>query len=278
MHLSFMSFILLLMMGTLLHVSDATNTLANANNSQTPSCNKTPVNNCNCKCTVNQDSRAIKSLEAKVEGLIGRNNNACKISDAVNSLKAKVASLNGLNNKTYGISDAVESLETKMEGLIGLKNKTSGISDAVKFLAAKVESISGLNNETSSIRDGVKSLEEKVESLIGLMSSTSVTSYWSYWGCNDNPSTGPRVNVVITNLRNHILLPPNQFISYKSSKWYKIPGYNSLSPELVLSVFLNPISVPSNQVLRLWYGEDLTNQSEGDNGGRVCTDVYSIYD
>ena len=269
------------MMGTTLHVNGATNTLANANNSQTqltPRCNKTPVNHCNCQCTLNQDSRAMKSLEAKVEGLIGLNNNTCKISDAVNSLEAKVASLNVLNNKTYGSSVAVESLETKMESLIALKNNTSGISDAVKFLAAKVESISGLNNETSSIRDGVKSLEEKVESLIGLISSTSVTSYWSYWGCNDNPSTGPRVNVVITNLRNHILLPPNQFISYKSSKWYKIPGYNSLSPELVLSVFLNPISVPSNQVLRLWYGEDLTNQSEGDNGGRVCTDVYSICD
>ena len=107
---------------------------------------------------------------------------------------------------------------------------------------------------------------------------TSVTSYWSYWGCNDNPVTGPRVNVVITNLSNHILLPPNQFIDDVTSHWYKNPGYNSLSPELVLSVFLNPISVPSNQVLRLWYGEDLTNQSEGDNGGRVCTDVYSIYD
>ena len=174
MHLSFMSFILLLMMGTTLHVNGATNTLANANNSQTPRCNKTPVNHCNCQCTLNQDSRAMKSLEAKVEGLIGLNNNTCKIySDAVNSLEAKVASLNVLNDKTYGSSVAVESLETKMESLIGLKNNTSGISDAVKFLAAKVESISGLNNETSSIRDGVKSLEEKVESLIGLISRNS---------------------------------------------------------------------------------------------------------
>ena len=174
MHLSFMSFILLLMMGTTLHVNGATNTLANANNSQTPRCNKTPVNHCNCQCTLNQNSRAMKSLEAKVEGLIGLNNNTCKIySDAVNSLEAKVASLNVLNNKTYGSSVAVESLETKMESLIGLKNNTSGISDAVKFLAAKVESISGLNNETSSIRDGVKSLEEKVESLIGLISRNS---------------------------------------------------------------------------------------------------------
>ena len=115
----------------------------------------------------------MKSLEVKVEGLIGLNNNTCKISDAVNSLEAKVASLNVLNNKTCGSSVAVESLETKMESLIGLKNNTSGISDAVKFLAAKVESISGLNNETSSIRDGVKSLEEKVESLIGLISRIS---------------------------------------------------------------------------------------------------------
>lgn len=173
MHLSFMSFFLFLTMGTTLHVNGATNTLANANNSQTPRCNKTPVNHCNCQCTVNQDSRAIKSLEAKVEGLIGRNNNTCKISDAVNSLEAKVTSLNVLNNKTYGISDAVESMETKMESLIGLTNKTSGVSDAVKFLAAKMESISGQNNETSSIRDGVKSLEEKVESLIGLIRRNS---------------------------------------------------------------------------------------------------------
>ena len=160
-------------MGTTLHVNGATNTLANANNSQTPRCNKTLVNHCNCQCTLNQDSSAIKSLEAKVEGLIGLNNNICKNSDAVNSLEAKVASLNVLNNKTYGSSVAVESLETKMESLIGLKNNTSGISDAVKFLAAKVESISGLNNETSSIRDGVKSLEEKIESLNGLISRNS---------------------------------------------------------------------------------------------------------
>ena len=109
---------------------------------------------------------------------------------------------------------------------------------------------------------------------------TLVSSYWSYWGCGDNPTNGKntQVNVVITNSSNHILLPPNQFIGDVTNKWYTIPGYNSLSPELVLSVFLNPISVPSNQVLRLWYGEDLANQNEGDNGGRVCADVYSTYD
>ena len=109
----------------------------------------------------------------------------------------------------------------------------------------------------------------------------SVTSDWSYWGCGDkswDSFTDTRVNVVITNSSNHILLPPNQFISDVTMKWYTIPGYNSLSPELVLSVFLNPIILSSNQVLRLWYGEDLANHKEEDNGGRVCADVYSTYD
>ena len=123
----------------------------------------------------------------------------------------------------------------------------------------------------------------KLVYLYGYVScSTFVSSYWSYWGCGVDPrnakNTHRQVNVVITNSSNHILLPPNQIIGDVTNKWYTIPGYNSLSPELVLSVFLNPISVPSNQVLRLWYGEDLTNQSEGDNGGTVCTDVYSICD
>ena len=108
---------------------------------------------------------------------------------------------------------------------------------------------------------------------------TLVTSYWSYWGCGDNPTNGKntQVNVVITNSSNQILLPPNQFIGDANNKWYKIPGYNSLSPELVLSVFGGPVRLLSSQVLRLWYGEDLANLSEGDNGGTVCADVYSIF-
>jgi len=111
-------------MGATFYVNDVINMLMNASNSQTPRCNKTPVNHCNCQCTVNlareqalfgkkknseeregkgegkggkgeglfafpsprflarpkasvnQDSRAIQALEAKVEGLIGQNTGA----------------------------------------------------------------------------------------------------------------------------------------------------------------------------------------------------------
>ena len=60
-------------------------------------------------------------------------------------------------------------------------------------------------------------------------------------------------------------------------KWYRVPGYKSLSPELVLPFFSSPKLVHSNQELRVWYGEDLANVSDGDNGGRVCADVYALF-
>ena len=103
-------------------------------------------------------------------------------------------------------------------------------------------------------------------------------SFWSYWGCGDNPSMGlnTQVNAVITDSSNHILLPPIQFQKISYSKWYRVPGYNSLSPELVLHFFTSPKWVHPNQELRVWYGENLVKQN-GDNGGKVCADVYALF-
>ena len=108
---------------------------------------------------------------------------------------------------------------------------------------------------------------------------TSDISNWSYWGCGDKNTwhgINEKVNVVITTSANHVILPPNQFVTH-SAKWARIPGYNSLSPELILSVFSHPRWVSRGQELRLWYGEDLAGIYEQDNGGRACCDVYALY-
>ena len=104
-------------------------------------------------------------------------------------------------------------------------------------------------------------------------------SFWSYWGCGDNPSMGlnTQVNAVITDSDNHILPPPIQFQKISNLKWYRVPGYNSLSPELVLPFFTSPRRVHRKQELRVWYGENLVNLSEGDNEGKVCADVYALF-
>jgi len=106
--------------------------------------------------------------------------------------------------------------------------------------------------------------------------------HWSYWGCGAHGSVGAGFfAVVITTSTNGVLLPPNEFFDaaqgWKGLRWSKIPGYNSLSPELVLSVFSSPLTVTSGQVLRLWYGEDLVNGSESDNDGTSCSDVFARF-
>ena len=86
-----------------------------------------------------------------------------------------------------------------------------------------------------------------------------------------------QVSVTITTTANRILLPPKQFLTIPSLEWYKIPGYNSVSPELILSVLSTPNWISSDQELLLWYGEDLVNFSEDDNGGTVCVNVYALF-
>ena len=98
---------------------------------------------------------------------------------------------------------------------------------------------------------------------------------WSPWGCGYGVNRW--TNTVITSSSNHILLPPSQFVAQQNGKWYRVPGFDSLSPVLELKVFYDPIRVHHGQQLRLWYAEDLVNHTEGDNGGRTCADVFVLY-
>ena len=96
-------------------------------------------------------------------------------------------------------------------------------------------------------------------------------------GCGNKPSVINHVNVVITTSSNSIILPPRQFFTLGRGKWSEIPGYNSFSPEIILSFISGSHSVHAGEHLRLWYGEDYLNWTEGDNDGRVCCDVYVLY-
>ena len=89
--------------------------------------------------------------------------------------------------------------------------------------------------------------------------------HWSYWGCGKHSSLTNHVDTTITTSDDKVLLPSSQFSIDATNKRSLIPGYNSLSPELVLSVFSNHPNVTRGQELRLWYGEDLANGSEADN-------------
>ena len=94
---------------------------------------------------------------------------------------------------------------------------------------------------------------------------------YSYWGCNANDAN---ILVVLTDEQNRILAP----VALVNSKayWYRLAGYTSSSSVLVFCAPKKPHCVFANSELRLWYGEDLKGQSEGDNGGKTCADVYGL--
>ncbi|RMX52360.1 hypothetical protein pdam_00014390 [Pocillopora damicornis] len=66
--------------------------------------------------------------------------------------------------------------------------------------------------------------------------------------------------------------------NHQGGKWARVPGYDSFSKEIVLTPFGKPYPVVAGQQLHLWYGEDLQNYTEGDNGGRAGVDKLTSGD
>lgn len=121
-------------------------------------------------------------------------------------------------------------------------------------------------------------MEIKLVHLYGYVSClVGHDSKWSHWGCGYHVLDGNQdyIGVSLTTGSDAILFPPSQI--GRSDKWTLVPGYNSRSPEIVMSIYDTPVAVTKDQELRLWYTEDLTNGYEINNGGRVCADVFGYF-
>ena len=93
----------------------------------------------------------------------------------------------------------------------------------------------------------------------------------SNWGSGANIYLG----TVVTDGQNNRIVPPQSVVL--NSGRYVHPGYHSNSPEIVFSNHCSPLLVSSGQEFRIWYLEDLINDTESDNGGQACVDVYVQY-
>ena len=95
----------------------------------------------------------------------------------------------------------------------------------------------------------------------------------TYWGCNPNQDA---LAAILTDKENAILAPEASKVS--ETGWYTLEGYTSMTSALVFCAQLpcQPVVIPANSELRLWYGEDLRGSTEGDNSGETCADVYAL--
>jgi hypothetical protein len=102
----------------------------------------------------------------------------------------------------------------------------------------------------------------------------------SKWGCaTTHPYVGKTsLNTVVTTSNNKILFPKDHHFTHAHSNlWYSMEQFDSDSDLLVFQRFDDPLYVAAGQELRLWFGEDLKDVSENDNGGQTCANVYGYY-
>ena len=102
---------------------------------------------------------------------------------------------------------------------------------------------------------------------------------WSFWGCRQNPKLD--VNVEIRTLSGSPILPSREFVTPSETRktdFLRIPGYNSLSRELVLSADVsNPPNVTQGEWLSLYHRDGSSSSFEGHKGGKSCCDVYARF-
>ena len=91
---------------------------------------------------------------------------------------------------------------------------------------------------------------------------------FSNWGCD----VGEFLATYITSVSNKIVFP-----DISGVKKYKLSGIWSNSPEVTFNNLTVPMKVSTGEQFRVWYGEDLKDQSEHDNGGKTCSDVFALY-
>jgi len=102
----------------------------------------------------------------------------------------------------------------------------------------------------------------------------------SKWGCAPNhPYLGKTsINTLITTATDKIIFPKNHHFTHEHGNlWYNMEQFDSQSDVLVFQRFDDPLYVTPGQQLRVWYGEDLKDISEDDNGGQTCADVLALY-
>lgn len=102
----------------------------------------------------------------------------------------------------------------------------------------------------------------------------------SKWGCApSHPFLGKTsINTLVTTAADKVVFPKDHHFTHEHSDfWYHMEQFDSMSDVLVFQRFNDPLYVAAGQELRLWYGEDLKDVSESDNGGQTCAQVFAMY-
>ena len=83
---------------------------------------------------------------------------------------------------------------------------------------------------------------------------------------------------IITNAKKEAVLPSaRELRATDKNHSYSLNGITHTSPALVFPDLPIKVSVSRSQELQIWYGQDWIDNSEDNNSGTTCVDVYAWY-
>lgn len=100
----------------------------------------------------------------------------------------------------------------------------------------------------------------------------------SRWGCKLYGISNNRIYTIVTDERKEVVFPDSKIVNSKDGGFYFLPLFNGQTADNL--VFVNtqkPAYAMKGSKLSVWYGSDLYDFSESDNGGKHCIDVYATF-
>lgn len=108
-----------------------------------------------------------------------------------------------------------------------------------------------------------------------------VPRFTSIWGCGIASFGDTTMGTYITYSNKTRLLPKAQYLKREEGclqSYYYLPWATIDSSELVFDNLSSPLAVTGNEEFQVWFGEDLFNCGDHDNGAeKTCARVYGLY-
>lgn len=117
----------------------------------------------------------------------------------------------------------------------------------------------------------------KLEHVTGLLGCrpTGCDTYWGLYPANPSPFI---ISTAITDTNRNVVSPSPNDITSNDFDSFSIPGYDHMSPEIVMKAYGTQVrSASKGNVFWIWFAEDLFDTSESNNVGEICVNVYAKF-
>ena len=202
-------------------------------------------------------------------------------------LRTGVSSISRSDDTNESVMDYVKRLETKTDKITANLNSLVKRIDRIDAklparrtwkLQAKNVCFGAKNKQYGNftMKEEGRMVAMKFVHVSGGVSCHAPQYPLTHWGCSGYDIQ--ELFLFVTDQWNTVIYPKAGTDTRGDTRRYKVFGHHMNSNPLVLNNFNSDIYAVEGMELRLWYSEDLDDESTSSNDGTSCADVYVMFD